>query len=183
MTGIILTLLLFMPETSHAKILLRRARRLRRSTGNDNHLAASELENTNLVQTFKDTMIKPIQISVLDPAVGFVCIYAALVYATYYSFFDAFPLVYLETYGMPVGGLGLIFLSVAIAAALAAGIYVTYLRYYFIPRARRHEAETGELIQKEEWLRPGMAAVFGPPIGLFMFAWTAREEIHWIVPT
>jgi MFS transporter, DHA1 family, multidrug resistance protein len=183
MAGIILILLPFMPETSHAKILLKRARRLRCSTGNDNYFAASELKKNDLIQTIKDAMIKPLQISVLDPAVGFVCIYAALVYATYYSFFDAFPLVYLETYGMPIGGLGLIFVSVAIAAALGAGIYVAYLYYYFIPRARRHEEETGELVQKEQWLRPGLAAVLGPPIGLFMFAWTAREDIHWIVPT
>ncbi len=38
----------------------------------------------------------------------------------------------------------------------------------------------GEL---ENHLIPGM--IFSPiiPIGLFIFAWTARADIHWIVPT
>lgn len=36
---------------------------------------------------------------------------------------------------------------------------------------------------QEQILLPGIPASFGPPIGLFIFAWTARESIHWIVPT
>jgi DHA1 family multidrug resistance protein-like MFS transporter len=36
---------------------------------------------------------------------------------------------------------------------------------------------------QEGVLLPGLPASVGPVIGLFMFAWTARESIHWIVPT
>lgn len=36
---------------------------------------------------------------------------------------------------------------------------------------------------QENRLVPALFACFGPTIGLFMFAWTARESIHWIAPT
>lgn len=36
---------------------------------------------------------------------------------------------------------------------------------------------------QEHRLVPALIAAFGPPIGLFMFAWTANPTIHWIAPT
>jgi DHA1 family multidrug resistance protein-like MFS transporter len=35
----------------------------------------------------------------------------------------------------------------------------------------------------EKLLIPALPASFGPLIGLFLFAWTARASIHWIAPT
>ncbi|KAK6609002.1 MFS polyamine transporter [Botrytis cinerea] len=35
----------------------------------------------------------------------------------------------------------------------------------------------------EERLYTAMVGSFGIPVGLFWFAWTARESVHWIVPT
>ena len=83
---------LCMPETSNDAILLRRAQRLRALTGDSRLMAASEIKAQNL--QFKDVvwdaLIKPIEIMILDPAVLFVNVYTSLVYATYYSFFEAF---------------------------------------------------------------------------------------------
>ena len=33
---------------------------------------------------------------------------------------------------------------------------------------------------QEHRLQPALIAAFGPPIGLFIFAWTARPDVHWI---
>lgn len=61
----------FLPETSAANILLRRAARLRRVTGNENIMSQTEIDREGL--TFKDTFIeavvKPVEIMIKDPAV------------------------------------------------------------------------------------------------------------------
>jgi DHA1 family multidrug resistance protein-like MFS transporter len=35
---------------------------------------------------------------------------------------------------------------------------------------------------QEHRLMPALFASFGPPVGLFIFAWTSKTNIHWIVP-
>jgi DHA1 family multidrug resistance protein-like MFS transporter len=37
--------------------------------------------------------------------------------------------------------------------------------------------------QQEVVLKPALIFVFGPTISLFVFAWTSRPDINWIVPT
>lgn len=78
---------LFVPETSSASILLHRAQRLRKLTGNERFMSQSEIEQQNqkMGAIFIDALIKPIEITFKDPAVLFVQIYTAIIYGIYYS--------------------------------------------------------------------------------------------------
>ncbi len=80
-------MLLFLPETSNATILLRRAQRLRKITGNERFMSQSEIDQRNMKVSaiFIDALIKPIEITLKDPAVLFVQIYTAIIYGIYYS--------------------------------------------------------------------------------------------------
>ncbi|KIV80851.1 hypothetical protein PV11_08327 [Exophiala sideris] len=183
MSSVVLMFLPFLPETNPSTILLHRAKRLRKATGNKMYLAASELKPMRFGATLTEAMIKPLEISIKDPAVAYACVYGAIVYATYYSFFEAFPLVYLGLYRMSLGAMGLIFTSIVVGCVLGLIIYTVYLRHYFIPRSKRYHEQRGHPVEQEEWLRPGLIGVWGMPVGLLIFAWTARSDIHWIVPT
>lgn len=182
MSGIVLCLLLFLPETSPSNIILNRAKRLRAITGNS-YLAPSELQPLHFGSTLWQALIKPIEISIKDPAILFTVLYCALVYGTYYSFFEAFPLVYLGVYKMSQGGMGLIFTSLVIGCLIGLAAYCLYLKYIFIPRARHYHKTKGKPVPQEQWLRPGLIGTWGVSAGLFLFAWTAKESIHWIAPT
>ena len=183
MAGIVLILLPLLPETNPSTVLHRRAKRLRAATGNASYLAQSELKPLNFQTVFGEALSKPLEITIKDPAIAFACVYGSIVYATYYSFFEAFPIVYLYNYGMTLGELGLIFTNIIIGCIVGLAAYYVYIRHYFIPRAKRHHTSTGTPVAQEAWLRPGLVAVWGPPIGLLLFAWTARAGVHWIVPT
>ena len=78
---------LLLPETSTPAILLRRAERIRKLTGNDRFMSQSEIDqrNVNVTRATIDALIKPIEITVKDPAVLFVQIYTAITYGIYYS--------------------------------------------------------------------------------------------------
>lgn len=183
MAGFILLMLPFLPETYPPAILLRRAKRLRKVTGNHHYRAETELRHTPFSTLVFESFIRPLEITIKDPAVLYAAAYGGLVYATYYSFFEAFPLVYLGTYRMSLGELGLIFLGLMTGCMIGLLFYYFYLRTIFIPKARKYHAEHGKPVEQEQWLRPGMFGVWGPPAGLLLFAWTARADIHWIVPT
>ena len=92
--------------------------------------------------------------------------------------FEVFPLVYPVYYGMNLGEIGLVFLCILVSCIIAVVCYFLYLYFYQNPRI----AKFGMPIQ-EARLIPALPTSFGPTIGLFLFAWTARASIHWIVPT
>lgn len=175
---IFITMLLFLPETSQANILLRRARRLRALTGNSNYRSLSELEQAKLNPraVLFDALVRPMQLMVLDPAIGFTAAYIALCYAIFYSFFEAFPIVYGERYHFNLGEMGLTFLSITAATILSLAIYYLYVYKVVEPDFRANGI--GKL---ERRLVPALYSSFLLPIGLFIFAWTSDGKIHWIV--
>ncbi|EXJ61179.1 uncharacterized protein A1O5_11971 [Cladophialophora psammophila CBS 110553] len=190
MAGGLVPLILLLPETSADYILLQRAKRMRKFTGEPKYRAPSEIKRVRVAKVFIDALIKPTEIAMKDPAIAFVTVYGGVVYATYYSYFEAFPLVYHDRYGFSAGAIGLIFLSAIIGAGICAVIYAIYLQLYFTPRALHINAA----IPQERWLIPSMPFSVLCPAGLFLFAWTAtatshdangieHPTFHWIVPT
>ncbi|GJN67109.1 cycloheximide resistance protein [Purpureocillium lilacinum] len=177
---VFVTMFISLPETSSPNILLRRAKRLRKLTGNERFMSQSEIDQRHMkVSSIAlDALIKPLEITIKDPAVLFVQIYTAIIYGIYYSFFEVFPLVYPVDYHMNLGQIGLVFLCILVSCIIGIALYVGYLYYYMNPRIMKFGMPA-----QENRLVPALPASFGPTIGLFLFAWTARASIHWIVPT
>lgn len=174
---VFMLMFLLMPETSTPNILLRRAARLRKLTGHTPLRSQSEIDQAGLKpsKVAVDALIKPWEITIKDPAIAFVNIYTALVYGIYYSFFEVFPLVYPVYYGFSPGIIGVVFTCILISCLIGLGVYCAYLYWYLIPDIMKNG-----LRAQEHRLQPALIAAFGPPIGLFIFAWTARPDIHWI---
>jgi DHA1 family multidrug resistance protein-like MFS transporter len=167
-----------LPETSSANILLRRAKRLRSRTGNARLRSQSEIDqgNMKLGATLWEAIIKPIEITIKDPAVLFTNLYTSLIYGIYYSFFEVFPLVYPVMYGFNLGETGVVFTCITVACVLGIIIYCSYVYFYLEPDIIKN----GLRVQ-EHRLVPAMISSFGMPIGLFIFGWTSRPDTHWIV--
>lgn len=175
---VFLAMLLFLPETSPANILLRRAQRLRKLTNDSRLKAQSEIDQANMKprDIAFEALVRPIQLMLMDPAIGFTALYVALCYGIYYSFFEAFPLVYISLYHFNLGELGLTFLSITVGISLAIVVFYAYLWYFLEPDIILHG-----LGAPERRLVPALIASFFCPVGLFIFGWTARAEIHWMV--
>ncbi|KAJ5704246.1 hypothetical protein N7493_011384 [Penicillium malachiteum] len=177
---VFILMLLFLPETSTPTILLRRAQRLRKIYNEKRFMSQSELDQQHMkMQAIAvDALIKPMEITIKDPAVLFVQIYTAIIYGIYYSFFEVFPLVYPVDYNMNTGQTGLVFLCILVSCIIGIAVYSAYIYFWMNPRIDKY----GWPVQ-ESRLLPALPSSFGPTIGLFLFAWTARASIHWIAPT
>lgn len=177
---IYLLMLSMLPESSASTILYYKAKRLREETGNQNLMSDAEKKQKNLKASslLFDALIKPWEINALDPAILFTTIYMGLCYGTYYSFFESLPLVYPVMYGFSAESTGLVFLVVAPAGLIAFTLHCIYLKYRCFPRMMN-----GTFGDLENHLLPGLFASPIIFIGLFLFAWTARPSVHWMVPT
>lgn len=175
---VFLSLFFFLPETSSANILLRRAARLRKLTGDDRLKAQSEIDQANLSarDVTVEALWRPFQLVLLDPSIAFTAVYTALVYGIFYSFFEAFPLVYEVMYGFNLGEIGLTFLAVTVGVILSITWYWYYIYFIVEPSIRANG-----LGSPERRLIPALFVTWFVPAGLFIFGWTSDPDIHWIV--
>jgi DHA1 family multidrug resistance protein-like MFS transporter len=170
-------LMLTLPETHEPTIRgqqISRAGQKSATTGDEqprDRYASARL----VVEALRDAVVRPVQITLLDPAVTVANLYTAFMYGTYYTFFDAIPRVYPELYGFTTGQLGLVFICIFAACVIGGTAYSLYIHRTSKARGQEYCAS------HEVCLRPALAASILPPIGLFLFGWTSDGNIHWIV--
>lgn len=101
-------MIFLLPETYEGSILLRRAQRLRKLTGNQNFKSQSEIDQAqeSSLQLLKESLVRPILLS-FEPSVLFANVYLGLAYACFYLFFESMPLVFGGIYGFSHGSQGL----------------------------------------------------------------------------
>jgi DHA1 family multidrug resistance protein-like MFS transporter len=180
--GPILVLLFLLPETNPATILHRRARRLEKNDSDKSrsYHTSSDVahEGVSFHMVLRESLLIPSKITFLDPAILFLNCYTSLTYGIYYSFFEAFPIVYQGIYGFNLGEMGLAFLAIVVGSVISFVIYNLYIYKIFLPKTKQGGAQ-----KPEDVLVPALYACFGPAIGLFLFGWAAHPNVHWIVPT
>ena len=177
---VFIVMFILVPETSTPNILLRRANRLRKLTGDCRLKSQSEIDQKGMKPSkiAVDALIKPLEITIKDPAIAFVNLYTALVYGIYYSFFEVFPIVYPGFYHFSLGIVGVVFTCILVSCLIGVAVYCAYLYFYLVPDIMKNG-----LRAQEHRLVPALFGSFCPPIGLFLFAWTAKSSINWIAPT
>ncbi|KAJ5749186.1 uncharacterized protein N7511_010882 [Penicillium nucicola] len=180
--GPILVLLVLLPETSSATILHRRARRLESMDPDQTreYRTAADIAQAGVSfhEIVQESLLIPAKITLLDPAILFLNCYTSLTYGIYYSFFEAFPIVYQGMYGFNLGEMGLAFLAIVVGTVISFVIYNVYIHKIFVPKTKE-----GGVRKPEDVLVPALFACFGPAVGLFLFGWAANPNVHWIVPT
>ena len=172
--------ILFCPESYGPTILKRRAKRLRKETSDPNILSPSDIEPHDLKNLMTVVLARPIRMIMYEAIVSTTCLYLSFVYAIFYMFFEAYPIIFVKTYGFSYGEEGLTFLPMGIGSALGCCIYL-----YWDVRLKHAKEQNKAWSAKEEYRRLPLACIAGPllTIALFWVGWTARPDIHWIVPT
>ena len=168
-----------LPETSAPNILLRRAQRLRKATGNPNFKSQSEIDQAKMTvsQIAVENLLHPAEITLKDPAVLFATLYTAFAYSVYYSFFEFFPAVFVGMHGFNLGQLGLAFLTITVSIVVAIAAYFAYLYWRVNPQIVAHG-----LGEPEVRLLPALLLSFVVPAGLFIYGWTSAPDLPWIAP-
>ncbi len=192
-TGVISIVYFFtVPETYAPVILRRRAARLSALNGT---VYRSQIEvkqgRKSFARIMKISLSRPWVLLFMEPIVTVLSVYQAIIYATLYMCFAAFPIVYQEKKGWSagVGGLAFLGVSVGMIATISYNIW-TNKRY-----AKLSDQHHG-FAPPESRLPLCMAGAVTAPIGLFwaseafctaatlltqrQFAWTNGPETHWL---
>lgn len=168
-----------LPESYGKTILRRKAQRLRALTGNDKIISEGELENKHLTprEVAIDTLWRPIEISLFEPVVLSINLYIALVYSIMYLWFEAFPIVFVQTYKFTLVELGVSYVSVMIGILISAVVYIAIIYRAF---TKKFLTGQGETITPEVFIPSAILGAVMMPIGIFIFGWASNADLHWI---
>jgi multidrug resistance protein len=136
------------------------------------------------------TLLRPARMLVSEPIVALLSVYTAFNFSVMFAFFAAFPLVFQSPYPQSIdiyhfnkGEAGLVFLGIGIGCFLAVLAFVLIDRLtYQHKMSKLIQAGDTSKIPPEERLYAAMFGAFLLPLGLFWFGWSARRDVHWIVP-
>ncbi|KAF2841102.1 putative bicyclomycin resistance protein [Patellaria atrata CBS 101060] len=172
LTGAAILFATFMSETYARALVAKRAKK-------HNLATAPKLPPAQALKLLVTVvLLRPIMMLIREPIVSLLTLYTGVINGIVYSFFAAFPLIFTRTYDFDVAQAGLPFLSLAVGATFGAVTVILCDKTMFQPKRRRSTT----YLTPEDRLYAALIGTFGPPIGLFWFAWTARDDIHWIVP-
>lgn len=173
-----LTLPFVLPESSAQTILYRRAKRLREAKGEARLRAQSEIDASKIQPgaLIVAILTRPFVLCV-DPAALYCHVLLGIAYGCFWLDFESFPMVFQDMYDFNLGELGLPFIGLLVALAVALVGYTWYLKRIAEPRFIR----TGK-ISPEERLEIALVSTFLIPISLFIYGWTARPNLSYWGP-
>lgn len=170
-------LLLLVPETYSPVLLLKKAKRLRKQTGDDRLRAPYELESRSLVHALRHHVSTPVKLLVYEPMVLLLCVYNGFLLSVIYLFFVAYPMVFREIYDFSIQFVGLAYVSISLGMVVAAFLTPAWSRLY-----NYHVKKAKGVTQPEFRLPQVIMGSFMMVVGLFGFAWTVYPSVHFMVP-
>lgn len=170
-------MMIFLRETYAPRILELKARRLRKETGNPN--LRSKLD-TGLAprDLFIRSIVRPSKMLLFSPIVFILSFYMAVVYGYLYLLFTTMTGVFENTYHFSQGSVGLAYIGIGVG--MFGGLFITGATSDVI--LKHLKTKNGGVAKPEFRLPPMMPAAFMIPVGLFIYGWTAKFGVHWIVP-
>lgn len=109
--------------------------------------------------------------------------YTGFAFAVVFLFFAAFPFILSRPpYSFTVSQNGLFFLGIGLGVLLAGLTSILIDRYVYQAAHKRASVKGNAHARPEHRLYSAMLGSLGIPVGLFWFAWSADNGVHWIVP-
>ncbi|EFQ33893.1 major facilitator superfamily transporter [Colletotrichum graminicola] len=164
-------------ETYAPTILARRAKKMRKETGDPSHVTEQDIDMRPLSERLGIFLIRPFQLLFRELIVFLISIYMSVLYGLLYMFFVAFPIIYQKRKGYSASTTGLMFIPLAVGVLCSAACS-PWVNKHYLKLVAKHNGHP----PAETRLIPMMVSCWCIPIGLFIFAWTSLPHLHWAGP-
>ncbi|KAH6853199.1 major facilitator superfamily domain-containing protein [Chaetomium sp. MPI-CAGE-AT-0009] len=159
---------LFMRETYAPVLLERKARHLRRVTGENKYQSPHDIRHQSLVKLLRDTLARPVRMLFTSPILFVLSVDVSIVYGYLYLVFTTLTYVYNTQYGFSSSTSGLNFLGIGIGMFIGLISVGTTSDKIAARRQRTRE------LKPEDRLPPLVPGAFLIPTGLFWYGWALQ---------
>ncbi|KZO99103.1 MFS general substrate transporter [Calocera viscosa TUFC12733] len=170
-----------LPETFACvpMILTRKARALRKKTGDTRYFSALETMPSDPRRLAYLILGRPFKMLIREPMLLAITMYMSFIFGCIYLLFEAFPIVFTIGHRMNEGASGLMFLPLFLGGCVGVTSYLLV----FNPRYEKYIARFAPKVVPPEF-RLEMAFVGAPvfAVGFFWFGWTSYPSISFWSP-
>ncbi|KZV74466.1 MFS general substrate transporter [Peniophora sp. CONT] len=163
--------LFFMKETRAPVILTRRAKKLRKETGDERYRARAEEELPSLRTLLYISCTRPLLLLFTEPVVTSFSCWIGFAWGVLYCIIESVAPAFRTVHHFGTGEVGTVFLALVVGSFLGVASNVHQERLY-----RKHFPKHGP--EARLYWAMGAGVLF--PVGVFIYAWTAFENVHWI---
>ncbi len=177
-------------------LLVKRAQRKRKETGDDRYWAPLERKKMTLSERLKQVVAKPFIVLFTEPMLMAMTLYMGVrlpptckqnfthaltqfIYGIVYLLFEAFPIVFTEGHHFNSGISGLMYIPYCCGGVSAVLIYLTYFNPHYTAAIKRyapHPVPPEVRMEVCVWAAP----IFG--LAFFWFGWTSYPSVSFWAP-
>ncbi|PCH34696.1 MFS general substrate transporter [Wolfiporia cocos MD-104 SS10] len=178
--GFCLILIIFtLPETFLPILMVKRAKKLRKETGDDRYWAPFERRNIKAGALARQTLARPFIVLAQEPMLIAITLYMSFVYGCIYLLFEAYPIVFTEGHGFNQGFSGLAFLPIFIGGCTGVFGYLLIFNPRYVKAQQKFAPAP---VPPEYRLEICMLAAPMFAVGFFWFGWTSYPSISYWSP-
>ncbi|KAJ7162170.1 major facilitator superfamily domain-containing protein [Mycena filopes] len=172
-----LAIFLFVPESYAPVLLKRKAKKLRKETGDQTYWAPLDRRDTSLTRSLLLSCYVPFKLLIFERMALLLDTWNALLLGILYLMFQAFPIIFEGVHHFNIQSTGLSFLGIGVGMGMGLAT-----QPYWNRLSARAAVENGGKAPPETLLIMGQVGGILVPISLYWFAFTTYPHIHWIVP-
>ncbi|KAI4125969.1 MAG: hypothetical protein LQ338_003995 [Usnochroma carphineum] len=171
--------LAFFRETYKPTILRKKAHALRERTGVQGlHSKYDHDRSETGCYTLRRAIFRPAQMLAKSSIVALLAIYVSIIYGFLYILLTTITEVFESTYAFTQGEAGLAYLGLSLGMVTGVLLCALTSDWWLKRQAAVHDGE----LKPEYRLPPMVLGGVLIPIGLFVYGWTARSHIFFIIP-
>ncbi|KAF4991387.1 hypothetical protein FDECE_14059 [Fusarium decemcellulare] len=174
---LLLAIFFFFPETRGGVALHKRAKMLRKATGDERYVSAGDILTPSLQSMLKASSVKAIHMLVTEPVVFAFGLWIAFCWAVVFLFLSVIPITFTEQHGWSEGVSGLPYISLCVGTTLGWLAHHLQMRKF-----DRLVQDPNVKVTPEARLYGAMYGAVFLPIGLFIYSFTQYAFLSWVGP-
>ena len=174
--ALLVVMLISLKETRNSIALTRKAKRLRRETGNQNLVAPAERQSLAVIPLVLSNIARPTHLLFTEPIVFFFSLWVSFTWGILYLFLQTVGQIFSQSHNFSESQIGMCFIGMTVGSII--GFLINPIQEFFMKRYNEKQGKhvpEGRLI-----LSCGGAILF--TVGLFWFGWTSGPNVPAIVP-
>jgi len=174
---LLICIFLFFPETRGGARLHKRAKELRKATGDERYVAEDDIYTPDVKSMLKASSVKAIRMLITEPVVFAFGLWIAFCWAVVFLFLSVIPITFTEKRGWSEGVSGLPYIS------LAVGTFLGWVAHHLQMR-KFNQLQNDENVHvvPEHRLYGAMFGAVWLPVGLFIYSFTQYGYLTWVGP-
>ncbi|KAI0123468.1 major facilitator superfamily domain-containing protein [Xylariales sp. AK1849] len=174
---LLICVFLFFPETRGVVRLHKRAKQLRKATGDERYVAEDDIDTPDIKSMLKASSIRAIHMLVTEPVVFAFGLWIAFCWAVVFLFLSVIPITFSEKRGWSEGVSGLPYISLCVGTTLGWVAHHLQMRKY-----NKLREDPNRAVTPEARLYGAMFGAVWLPVGLFIYSFTQYGYLSWVGP-